>query len=51
MMPLYRLDAMAQMLYVLRDQYQGADGYLKSQCGFSDQDIAVIKENLLTGLP
>lgn len=48
MIPLVSLDAMAQMLCVLRNGYHGADGYLKSQCGFSDHDVATIKDNLLT---
>lgn len=38
---------MAQMLDVLRDDYGGAEGYLRSQCEFSDHDIASIKANLL----
>lgn len=41
------MDAMAQMLDVLRNEYHGADGYLKTQCGLSDCDISIIKENLL----
>lgn len=45
---LLSMDAMAHMLRVLRIQYQGADGYLKSQCGLSECDITTIKENLLT---
>jgi len=41
------MDAMAQMLYVLHNEYRGADGYLKTQCGFSDRDISTVKENLI----
>ena len=43
----YRLDAMIKLLIVLRTTYHGADGYLRSQCGFSDNDITTIKKNLL----
>lgn len=35
------------MLHVLQDEYQGADGYLKAQCGLSDCDISTVKKNLL----
>lgn len=41
------MDAMAQMLHVLRNDYQGAEGYLRSQCGLSDCDISTIKDNIL----
>lgn len=36
------------MLEILRIKYGGAEAYLKTQCDLSDQDIAAVKENLLT---
>ncbi|KAF6220776.1 hypothetical protein HO133_002456 [Letharia lupina] len=41
-----RLDALSEMLDVLRDAHDGAEGYLKTQCGFSNEDVAIIRENL-----
>lgn len=42
----FRLDALSEMLDVLRDAHDGAEGYLKTQCGFSNEDVAIIRENL-----
>ncbi len=41
-----RLDALRQMLDTLRETYNNAEGYLRTRCGFSDQDVALIKTNL-----
>jgi len=45
---LCRLEAMTQVLEILRIKYGGVEAYLKTQCDLSDQDIAAVKENLLT---
>lgn len=41
-----RLDALYEMLDAVQSKYDDVEGYLKIQCGFSDQDVALIKNNL-----
>lgn len=41
-----RLDVLSEMNDTLQEKYDGAEGYLKTQCGFSDQDVAIITRNL-----
>lgn len=38
---------MLATLQMIRDTYQGAEGYLKQKCGFSDEDIQIIRTNIL----
>ena len=39
---------MDAVLELIQTQYGGVEGYLRSQCSFSGQDIERIKENLRT---
>lgn len=43
-----RPEQLTEMSDTLRENYGGAEGFLKTQCGFSDQDVATIKRNLRT---
>lgn len=34
-------------LQMIRSRFQGAESYLKQKCGFSDEDIQIIRSNIL----
>jgi hypothetical protein len=39
---------MIAFLGLLEDKYGGVDEYIRKYVGLSDEDIAIIKDNLLT---
>lgn len=43
-----RPEQLTEMSDTLREKYGGAEGFLTTQCGFSDQDVTIIKRNLRT---
>lgn len=43
----YRAETMLSFLTFLREKYGGAEAYLKSHCGFTEDDIVTIRERLL----
>jgi hypothetical protein len=36
-------------LQMMFEKYGGAEGYVKKYCSLADEDILIIKNNLLTG--
>lgn len=42
-----RASSMMATLQMIQSKYQGAENYLKQQCGFSDEDIHIIRSNIL----
>lgn len=41
-----RAENMVATLGMIREMYGGAEGYIKGPCGFSDEDVVKIRENL-----
>lgn len=37
---------MANTLVVLKEEYGGAEAYVKKYCGLNDEDVAKIRENI-----
>lgn len=42
-----RATSMMAALQMIQSKFQGAENYLKQQCGFSDEDIHIIRSNLV----
>lgn len=42
-----RAASMIAALQMIQSKFQGAESYLKQQCGFSDGDIQIIRSNIL----
>ena len=38
---------MMATLQMIRTRFEGAENYLKQECGFSDEDIQIIRSNIL----
>ena len=38
---------MLATLALIRDKYGGAEGYLKTACGFSGEDVSKVRKNLV----
>ncbi len=43
-----RYENMMASLQMISTKYGSVEGYVKARCGLSDEDIAVIKENLVS---
>lgn len=42
-----RAASMMATLQMIQSRFQGAENYLKKECGFSDGDIQIIRSNIL----
>jgi len=42
-----RKEAMVATIEIIRQEYDGVEGYLKNKCGFSDEDITTMRANLV----
>lgn len=40
---------MLATIEMIREKYGGADGYLRTMCGFGDEDISRIRANVMGG--
>ena len=49
--PLGREETMQAFLKMLGEQYGGVKEYVRRACGLTEQDIVVIRQNLLTQKP
>lgn len=43
-----RFENMSATLDLLSEKYGGAEGYVKTYCGLSEEEIAIIRMNLIT---
>ena len=46
-----RYENMLAVLQMMKEKYGGAEGYVKSRCGFGDEDVATVRRNLLADSP
>ena len=48
---LFRKENMMATLEMIEERYGGAEGYLRDTLGFDDEDITIIRRNLLENTP
>ena len=41
---------MLAAIEMIREKYGGAEGYLRTMCGFGDEDISQIRANITDGV-